>query len=431
MAKYFPFLFIIFVLFQACAKDEVQDVPEVRFLLPVENDQFTYGDTIEIAVDVKSVSPIRNINISIVDEHLSPVFDNHAYTALNGTQGGRLHYAIIHNLQFIPAGNYQIMLRVENEKELKHKYQPITILSPMRELLGAAVISKTPNHVNVWHFDQNYQKSQKASMQGDYGGSAYIPFHNRMVLSAKVQGDYTMWDYMTGDTILNFRAKANPPFPYFTGVGIFDNKVSAQFYSGSFTMYNYAGKTVMTVHTTSGYWVRDVFDTGENFVSIEYDKSSQDKRLVTHLGETGMNYSYYVLQGPVVSALPFEDKDFILFSNYNGGGQIELFIWDNNATTRPVSYHGPEFIDAVQIAPKQYYLLTAGTVKWFRYQDGSITDLINIQGVSPIKIRVDELSGKIWIADTQGFRVYSKNGQLIHDQRLSEQVLNLHLIYNY
>jgi hypothetical protein len=432
MAKYLPFLLLILMFLHSCTKDETVDIPEVQYLLPAENDQFTYGDTIEIAVDVKSVSPIKNISISIVDEHFSPVFTNYNYSGLNGSTGGRVRFAIIHDKQFIESGGYQVMVRVENEKEQKYKYRAIRILSPMRKLLGAAVITKTPNHINVWHIDQNFQKSLKASMQGDYSGSAYISFHNRMVVSAKVQGSYTMWDYKTGDTILNIQAKPNPPFPYFTGVGIFDNLVSAQYYyAEKFSLFNYAGKIEKTVEAAPGYWIVAVFDVGENFVSIQYEKSSQTKRLVTHLGTTGMNYSYYVLQGPVVAALPFEGKDFMLFSNYNGGGQIELFIWDHNATTRPLTYSGAEFIDAVQIAPKQYYLLTANKVKWFRYQDGSITDFLSIQGVSPIKIRYDELSGNVWIADSQGFSVYDKNGQQVFDQRFNEQVLNIHLIYNY
>lgn len=64
---------------------------------------------------------------------------------------GEIYFAIILEDVFMQAGRYQVMVRVRNKEEIKHKYRWIYISSPDKELLGAAVITKAPNRVNVWN----------------------------------------------------------------------------------------------------------------------------------------------------------------------------------------------------------------------------------------------------------------------------------------
>ena len=428
------FLFSIFVLFliaTSCKKEEV-DIPVVNILRPYENQNFTIGDTIEIDFNVESKSNIVSVDINVVDEKLKPVLANYSYTLLNGKTRGSAHFALMLSDNFMPAGKYQIMVRVTNEQDTKHKYQWIEVGVPNRKLLGLAVITKAPNKVNVWNYDLNFNKTIKKVMIGDYAGSAYLPFHNRMALSAKLQGHYTIWDYFSGDTILNLQTLGNPPFPYYTGTAIVDDKLSVQYYAGAFSLMNYNGQIITNVSTTAGYYPQKVFDVGADFVSIEYSKSSIKKLLVTHIGSTGMNYGGCQLKGPVIGAFPLENKDFILFSNYYGYGHIERFIWDKNATNDlSIYFMGDEFIDAIQMGNMEYMLLTKRGVLWYKYSSGSTPLVVKLSVADPIKIQYDDISRTIWVADKHGFSVYTFPwGNLISDHRINEEVLNFHLIYS-
>jgi hypothetical protein len=424
--------FLIILFLTECKKDEEVDIPIITFIKPSENQYFVVGDTIPIEFEVTSISPIKSIQVTLVNDKLVPVTKNYSLNQLNGKTSGTIVFAMILEDLFMPIGNYEVKAQVINEKEVKDKYQKITISQTNRELLGVAVITKQPNIINVWNYDLYFQKSLKASMIGDYGGSVYNSFHNRMALSAKINGSFTIWDYLSGDTVYFEKTMANPPFPYYTGASKIDNFIVCPYYAGAFNMIDYQGDVVNSISTTANYYPENIFDVGDNFISIEHHKGSTQKRLVTHLGSTGMNYSYYILQGPVIKAFPFIANDFMMFSNYNGTGQIERFVWNSNSTTRPVTYAGDEFLDVVQINSKEYLILTANDVLWYRYETSSITSMISLSQTGVHKLRFDPISKTIWVVDNQGLSLYSyPTGNPISDIMVNEQVLNLHLIYNW
>lgn len=425
-------LIILFLFtFSACEKEKVYDIPVVEIHNPSENQHFSVGDTIQIWATISSKSNIQSVDIDLVDENLKPISKNYVYTSLNGKTNGDLRFAIILSDPFQTSGQYQILIRVVNEEDTKHKYKKITISGLDKEWLGAALITKAPNKINVWNYDLDFNKTIKKVMIGDYSGSVYLPFHNRMALSAKIQGSYTIWDYLSGDTVLHFQAKANPPFPYFTGVGMVDQKITAQYYAGAFSLYNYMGKLTNSISAESGFYIEKVFDVGNNFISYQKEKyASPEMRLVTHIGGSGLNWSFVPVQGPVIAAFPLEGNNFLLFSNYNSTGQIEKYFWDKNATNHPVSFPSDEFIDVASYLPDEYLLLTNNQVYRYRYGAASITPLINLNGVVPINIRYEIISQRIWVVDKQGFTIYNPLGQKIADYRVNEEVLNLHLIYN-
>ncbi len=419
------------LFFASCKKEEVEDIPSIHFIQPVENELFIVGDTVDVVFDVTSISTIRNIQISIVDNNSKPISKLISYSLLNGKTSGRVETAVIIDDLFLASGNYKILAQVYNEKDQKNKYQNIVINSYDKELLALAVITKQPNTVDVWNYDLNFQKTLIGSMVGDYGGSAYQAFHNRMALAGKVKGSFTIWDYLSGDTILHIDALSNPPFPYFTGVAIVDENIVAQYYAEKFELYAYNGKLTQTVNYTNGYFPERVFDVGENYISIEQNKSGLQRRLLTHLKSTGHINSYYSLNALVVAAFPFEYNDFMIFSNFNSSGKIEKFIWNNNSTVQPISYSGDEFIDVAQINKNEYLILTQHSVLWYRYSVSSITPLIQLSIANPIKIRYDAIAKRIYVVDKQGFGIYSYPlGSSISDHRINMNVLNLHLIYN-
>lgn len=419
-----------FLVFFSCTK-EIEDIPSIRFIKPCENQYFIVGDTIEIKFDVSSMSNIKSINISLVSDQYTPVSKTYSYSKLNGKLSGQVEFALTIDDLFLPSGNYFIMARVSNEKESKDKFQSINIAAYPRALVAYSLITKNVNTIDVWAYDLSFNGQLQGNMQGDYSGSAYLPFHNRMSIAAKQMGDFTIWDFLSGDTLLNNYGAGNPPFPYFTTNAKVNEYLAVAYYEGKFEFYNYLGRLVYSIKSKSGYFPEYIYDVGTNFVSIEKEKSSSKRILVTHLMESGIPYSFYLLQGSVVAALAFENNDFMMFSNYKSSGQIELFIWDKTATTRPVSYNGDEFIDAVAIGNKSYLILTANEVLWYRYASSSITSMISLSVNNPIKIRFDEINNLIYVVDKQGFSIYKyPTGQLLSDHRLNKEVLNFHLIYN-
>jgi len=427
------FVFLLLNVFMFSCKKEIEDIPDVSFIKPTEDKHFTIGDTIEIVFEVQSISKISSIEVGIVDDKLIPVSKTYMVNQLNGKTSGVIHFAIFLTDIFLDPGKYQVMAKVSNEVETKHKYRWINLASPTRKFMGVAVITKSSSKVKVWNYDLNFNKTLKKQMSGDYGGSVYMPFHNRMALSSKLQGSYTIWDYFSGDTIYNQPGLGVPPFPYFTGTNRVDNNLTVQYYGGAFSLLNHNGSMVMNINTTSGFYPQRIFDVGDNFVSIEYSRSSMQKLLVVHYGSTGMKYGTIQLKnGPVVGAFPFENNDFMYFCNYLGNGHIVKYSWnDNNTNELGFYYNGSEFIDATKKGPKEYLMLTSKAVLWYDYSRSHAPAIVKLSVSDPIKVLYEELSGTIWVVDKHGFSSYSfPTGNLISDQRINEEVLNMHLIYN-
>jgi len=427
------FLLTLFLItsFSSCKKEEVEDIPSVVFIKPTENQSFIVGDTLPVVFDVSSISSIKSIDISLVDMNHTPVSDNYSYSLLNGKTSGRVNFALILDDRFLAAGEYYVLAKVTNEKDTKNKFQKVNISTYDRKLLGLSVITKLPNSINIWNYDVNFQQTLKYSMQGDYSGSAYMSFHNRMSIAAKIIGDFTIWDYVFGDTVVQIPSLPNPPAPTFTGTDVVNDKIALLYYDGKSEFYNYSGKLIYTIQATQGYFPIRFFDTGYNFISVEKEKAGYYLRLVTHLANTGFPHSYYVLAGPVIAAFPFEVDDFMMFSNYGGTGQIEKFIWSKNATTRPMPYSGDPFVDVVQINKDEYLILTEHDILKYRYSVSSITTLSTYTFADPLRIAFDPLTKTVWVADKHGFSLYNySDGNYITDKRISEEVVNFHLIYN-
>ena len=426
-------LILLVGLLAACHKEEEPDIPQVDIYRPYINQLFRVGDTINITAEIRSISPIQNIIVGIVDSKLVPLVKNRSYTGFNGKNGGTLQYGIILDDAFMDAGNYNVCVIVNNEKERKYKYRKIRILTENKKLLGAVVVTKTANHVQLWKYYADLShKTLVKSMQADYGGSVYLPFHNRMVLSGRIQGECTMWDFISGDTVYQAQAQANPPFPYFTSIGLVNRYPVVAYYSGDFDLLNYSGSKYMKGDALQDYYVQKVFDVGDNFVTVEKHKYSTKSRLVCRLKSTAASYSFINLNDDeVVAALPFDGKDFMLFRNRNGSGRIDKFVWNQNGTTQVFPYNGDRIMDALWIGGDQYYLLTENAVLWYRYGVSSVTKLFDIKkSLQPLSLRYDPLSGRIWILYKNYLAFYDKNGTEILSRYLTEDCLDLHLIYN-
>ena len=427
---WFLFIAIIGIIsIHSCDKKPI-DIPVVVFEKPHENSNYSVGDTIDIHVITNSISTIKSVEFTLVNEDLIPVLANYIYPT-NGENSMDIHFSFPIDDYYMEGGDYQILCKVTNEVETKYKYQSILLSGITKVLEDVAVVTKSGSKIKVWSLGAHLSKSPELRFQsqGDYSSSSYLPFYHRFAMAGAVSGDLLVWDYFSGDTVQQIPYSANPPFPFFSGVTSVQDYLAVSYYQGSVVLYNYLAKPMFTVAMQSGFYPHKVIDVSPNFMVIQKQKNGFNQLISLHLGKTASQHASFNLQGEIVDAFPFEDKDFMIFFNSSGQGYIEKYIYDNNATTEPVSYHGSDFRSIAQIDSKNYLLSAGNQLLWYQYAISSVSPILT--GKELDFIQYDPLSKRVYACEGQTIIVFSvPSGQLISSQIISEEVLNIHLIYN-
>ncbi len=428
--KLFNIIIIFTVLFSisACKKDIV-DVPEVVFLYPNENTFYNVGDTIEISVSIKSKSNIKSVEFKLVNSDLIPVSDNFSYP-IGSVNNITINYAFAINDYYMQSGDYQILCKVENENDVKRKYQSVKITAVKKKLMDIAVVCRASNKINVYSIGNNQSsKSLKFKLNGDYSASIYLPFHHRFAVSGSVEGNMTCWDYFSEDTIQNIPFSANPPFPFFSLVGAVNNYLAVGYYNGSLELYNYANYQKYAVVMEHNYFPVSIFDLNQHFM-IEEKQINGAKHLISvRIDATAAQNASFMLPDKLIAAFSFEANDDIIIYNNSGQGVIAQYVYDENANNYPISSYSQAFVSATQIDTKNYLISTSTDLLWYQYQISSLTSIVS--SVALRNLKYDAVTSLLYATEGQNVVVYSiPDGTLIRSINMGEEILNLHLIYN-
>ncbi len=436
MFKYRDFVIIfgvvaIISILYSCKKNEDVDIPVVRYLYPHENATYSVGDTIHVSVVIDSKSIIKSVSFNLVDESLKPVLPTYKYN-VDGTNKLNINFSFPIDNYYLKGGRYQILCNVNNDIENKHKYLPVIVSGITRTLLDVAVVTKSASHIKVWSLGPTLNKTPelKFELKGDYSGSVYIPFHNRFVIAGAVNGDLIVWNYLNGDTLQRIVSQANPPFPYFSTVSVIDNLLSVGYYNESVKSYYSDGNQKSEIHTQSGYYPSKIINLNTNFLIEQKKKSGSNSILSLYNSDNFSLHSTFNLNGKIVNAFPFEGKDFMVFFNVGNQGNIEKFIYDDNATTEPVSYSGDKIISVTQISPKKYIIAIQNYLLFYDYSVSSVSSIT--MNNTYTKIKYDEISKAVFACENDKVSMFTVPAvTIIGNSFVGEKILDIHLIYNY
>lgn len=427
---YFNLLILILGIssIYSCKKD-IDDIPIVTFIYPNENSFYEVGDTIEIKVSIESISNINSIEFKLVNSDLIPVTDNHNYP-VDGSNKMTVNYAFFIDDYYMQSGDYQILCKVTNANDVKHKYQTIKVSSVAKKLENIAVVCKGSNKIQVYNLSTDLNSSMlKFEVNSDYSSSVYLPFHHRFAVAGSVNGNMICWDYFSGDTLQNIPFNANPPFPYFSALAAVNDYLAVGYYHGSIDLYNFDAFQKYSIVLETNYYPSQLFDLSDHFM-IEEKQINGPKQLVSvRLDATAAQYASFMLPGKLIGAYTFEGQDDMIFYNNANEGVIAKYVFLDNANNFPISNRPDAFVSTAQIDSKNYLLSTSTDLFWYQYQTSSLTSIVN--NVALQNLCYDNISGLLYATEGQNIVVYSiPGGNLLNSLNIGKEILNLHLIYN-
>ena len=421
----------IISIFYSCKKEEDLDIPKVAFEYPSENRSYIVGDTITVKVVIESKSPIKSVYFSLVNDNLIPVITNYHYYS-EVISGEAVIYSFPIDNMRLESGKYQISCIVTNQKETKHKYLNVLVSALDRVLKDVAIVTRNASHIKIWSIGVDMNKTPELlfDVNSDYSASCYLPFNERIAMGGSYIGDIYVWNYFTKDTLHVIDTQANPPFPYFTTVSSIGDYLAVGYYSGSVRFFNSYGEKRFVINTKAGYFPEMIIDVNNNFFIEESEKSGNKNIISVYKKESNSFYSYFSVNGKLVGAFPFEDNDAMIFFNVGNVGNVEEYIYSANATSEPVYYNGDKIISTAQIDVKNYIIATENNLLWYQYQRSSITHILSNRSFANLKY--DELSNSVFVNENMTIRqIAIPNGQIIGSQSIGEEILDIHLIYNY
>jgi len=421
----------IISIFYSCKKEEDLDIPRVTFEYPSENKSYVVGDTITVKVVIESNSPIKSVYFSLVNDDLIPVITNYHYSS-EVVSGKAIIYSFPIDNMRLEGGKYQISCIVTNQKETKHKYLNVLVSALDRVLRDVAVVTRNASHIKIWSIGADMNKTPELlfEVNSDYSASCYLPFNERIAMGGSIIGDINVWNYFTKDTLQLIDNQTNPPFPCFTTVSSIGDYLAVGYYAGRVSLFNSYGEKRFVINTKAGYFPKMIIDVDKNYYIEESEKSGNKNIISVFKKETNSFYSYFSVNGKLVGAFPFEGDDAMIFFNVGSVGNVEKYIYTANATTEPVYYNGDKIVSTAQIDAKNYLIATVNDLLWYQYQKSSIAPILSNRAF--MNLKYDELSNSIFVNENMTIRrIAIPNGQIISSKSIGEEVLDIHLIYNY
>jgi hypothetical protein len=415
----------------SCNKEDDEDIPKVTFQYPNENASYVVGDTITVKVVIESNSPIKSVHFSLVNDDLNPVITNYHYP-LNVVSGTAIIYSFPIDNMRLESGKYKISCIVSNQSETKHKYIDVLVSALDRVLKDVAIVTRKNSHIKVYSIGPDMNKTPELlfNVNSDYSASCYLPLNERFALGGSVIGDVTVWNYFTKDTLQVIKVQANPPFPYFSTLSSVGNYLAVGYYQESVSLYNSFGDKKNDIITKTGYFPDMIIDVGDNYYIEESEKSGNRYYISVFDKQSNSYYSSYSVNGKLIGSFPFDGNDAIIFFNIGNTGNIEKYIYDDNATTEPVYYGGDKIISTAQIDSKNYLIASEDELLWYQYHISSVTPILSNRHFD--NLNYEELSKTVILNENMAVkRISIPDGQIVGNVQMGEEILDIHLIYNY
>lgn len=141
-------IFLVFVLFLfSCKKEQDTEAPEVRILLPEENEVFNYGEYIHVQVEVTDNKTIRDLRIEIRSISNAGSLST---VVLNGNGTSQIFETeILHDGLYLETGEYYIRATANDGEQTSYDFQNIILNAAPRVLQRVMIIRGDANQTFV------------------------------------------------------------------------------------------------------------------------------------------------------------------------------------------------------------------------------------------------------------------------------------------
>lgn len=414
----------------SCKKEEDEDGPEIVFNSPAENQTFNVMQYALVDATVTDNQKLNTISVSLVDAN-----QGYAHVAVPvSVTGKETHVHFNYDLDNIHllTGYYYIRISANDGKHITNKYRKIYLIAVPKVLKGIYLVSNTTSATTNWSkIDTNFTSiTPYHTFTGDYVGSGVTSYYQQGYNCGNYTGDFSarVLEFNTPKYSVSCISGFNP---YFTGLLCDETYSYVAQYDGTIKGRGYTGNVVYNASALSGYYAKKMCFNSDQIVSEQIEKVGGAHKLVTYL-PTGTSQMTTAISQDVVQFCEMDADNVFVFGNLAGQGTIQLYDRVNNNLWSPYPFTlAPgALLSAIKVDNDTYLLgHSNGTIYKYQFSISSVTSFL--PGYTAVQLKYDDTHNELYVVEANKVTTINMGTTgVVHTINSSENILDLHLLYN-
>ncbi len=427
---YFSTALLAISLLFSCKKEQDETGPEIVFHSPAENQTFNVNDYVTVNATVTDHLKIKAVSVTLEDANQGYAHVTVPVTVTSPTMNLNMSY-LLDNIH-LETGYYYIKISASDGPNTTTKYQKIYLIAVPKALKSIYVLTNTSSSfTQMASIDTNFASiTGYNSFSGDYLASSVSSYYQQAYICGNYTGNFRAH-------VLEFNApKYSVPAvssssPYFTGYYSNEQHSYVSRFDGSIRGYNYSGGVIYSTSAISGHYAKHMCFTDGYLVAEEKEQFTSTKRLATYF-PTGSFEKSCALTQDVVALCEMDVNNVFVFGNVAGQATIELFDRINNNLWSPYPFTlAPGMLLSALQLDSDTYLLghSNGTIYKYQYSSGGVTTFL--PGYTAVQLKYEDVHGELYVVEANKVTTFNMSTMgMVHTINSSENILDLHLLYN-
>lgn len=400
---------LLLVLLSSCKKDQDNDaIPTLVFNSPADGASYNVLDTIPVDLDVNDDKELASISVQLADAQLTPQLP--AFTQTISGRSAHLQYSYPINDIHLQTGDYVFIVTLTDaHSNVGHFYRHIYLTAvPLAHKGYFFTTTPAANTTDLIKVDSANNMSTVATYSGDFTGmavsnrwqQAYVCGRSTGAFHAySIDGAHAGW---TENPVVSSA-------PFFTGVQTSKDLVHVSYFDGAVRGYDGTHMLRNITNTGTGFHpVKTFFADYRLYAEVE-DVTGTNRKFAVY-SSAGGGIQECLLQGNIVDIARKDSLTLVVAANFNNQGKLYLYDFTTNGFWEPISLPAGETVKSMTQADANTYLvaMSSGTIYKFTYSPIGLLSVVT--GTTAQKIRFDELSSEIIVAEGNNLRRYAYPG---------------------
>ena len=420
-------LSVILILF-SCKKDTDNKEPRITITNPYENQQFTALDTIPVIAEIEDETTLKHINITLTDNNKIPVLNTVSIIPQNKKVNISVPY-ILDNIN-LTSGNYYICINASDGINSHYTYRGININGIERKLTYTYIFTyKNSNTIHVSHINSTGDTQQLFDISSDFCSAAICSRHQLFYTAGKSFGDVSAFEVADNSLKWSLPVVSNPPFPYFTNIGCYNDILYVAFYDGFIKAYNNNGSITVTAQSSAGSYPVKLFANSSYLFADHAFYSGSARIFGVYYLVSGALKQFINTNYSVVDIFEKDNDNVFIFANFGGQGIIRLFSISGNGTWEPHTVPSGKINDVLQINENTYIIAHESGLYKYIYNSNSLISFIS--GINASSVKFDDISSDVYVSVGNKLLIYDYlSHSLINTITTTDSILDFQLLYN-
>jgi hypothetical protein len=190
--KHFAALVLLFILFEACRKDEDTEAPTVVITSPVAGSSFDVLDVFTVSISVSDNEALSRVDVRLVTDNLIQALPVSSHNATGTSQNLNVVYAL--DDVRMSSGSYFIeAVAYDAAGNEEHAYVQLNITAVPLRLLGVAAVYTSLNSVTVSEADTLWSVNVLGNYPGDFADLGVSSWWQQVAYTGKLSGPFRCW----------------------------------------------------------------------------------------------------------------------------------------------------------------------------------------------------------------------------------------------